>query len=146
MMLRALLSRTCQMLSLKRLEFHKTRRKLSLKVDLWCGFFNVDFSILILSLSVLTILYSLLNCRKVIEGHGRESVHLWCERWLQAHDDWKAGKVFKKCVSSVSLHTVKVLFLCTDFANEVDTYSNFIKYWQPSSNRTVRRKKQNLRS
>lgn len=33
-----------------------------------------------------------------------------------------------KNVSSVSLHTVKVLFLCTDFANEVDTYSNFIKY------------------
>lgn len=45
-----------------------------------------------------------MNYRKIIEGHGRESVHLWCERRLQAHDDWKAGKATKFSIVLILIH------------------------------------------
>lgn len=44
------------------------------------------------------------NHRKITKGHGRESVHLWGERRLQTHDDWKAGRAFTN---------VSLMFNCT---------------------------------
>lgn len=91
---RAPLSKTCQMLSLKRPEFHKPHRKLSLKVDCRSLFsFTAKLKYHIIY-PARTLPYPSWHSRKISERHGRESVQLWNKRGLQTHDDWKAGKAF----------------------------------------------------
>lgn len=91
---RVQLSKICQMRSLKLLEFHQPHRNSSSKVDYRSLIYYSQIPPVLDYIASSNLVLFILTSREITEGHGGESNQLWNKRWLQTHDDWKAGKAF----------------------------------------------------